>query len=345
MSGDRQHFIPRFLQAGFTSRAKGNEKYTWVFRRDTPPFETNISNVGLGYKFYTQNEDTEVDDLITTIESKFGSLINNLRNGIKSSLSNPALPDMIAHFEVRTRHLRENFRQVSEFIFSDIMDFVADEDLFANYLKEKIRDDPEILREAFEEELRNQHLPKEQFELLVELAQHLAPRLIDQQKSEFPSQAAALRAMMSNKLSEAIKSGHIKALKPSITPNLRIERYRKLHFNIISNPEKEPLILGDSIVLFHIDGIKSYKTFLEANDRLIAVYLPIDSNTILVGSQQLITHFPTNLRKEIACCSLEHFVASENTESNQTLQKTIGNNSELLSRSEVESIVKNIFEE
>jgi hypothetical protein len=57
MSGERQHFLPRFLLRGFDSRTDGREMYTWVFRREREPFEPNIINVGVSKEF-TQSATT-----------------------------------------------------------------------------------------------------------------------------------------------------------------------------------------------------------------------------------------------------------------------------------------------
>jgi hypothetical protein len=42
MAGKRQHFIPQFIQSGFASHVSGDEIYTWVYRKEAKPFNTNI---------------------------------------------------------------------------------------------------------------------------------------------------------------------------------------------------------------------------------------------------------------------------------------------------------------
>lgn len=138
MAGKRQHFIPQFLQEGFATRNSQDKPQTWVFRRDKPPFKSNIVNVGVESMFYTNESDSEVDEAITIAESEFSALVRGLRIGEPSCIADPKLSILIAHLEARTRHLRENFLQIGNFIVSGFLNFMSDEDAFADFLIRKI---------------------------------------------------------------------------------------------------------------------------------------------------------------------------------------------------------------
>lgn len=339
MAGKRQHFIPRFLQQGFTSRVTNKGEFTWVFRHDTSPFETNTKNIGVESQFYTNDGDEQADILITEAENEFSILIDHLRAGTKSYLSDPKLPQLIAHLEIRTRHLRKNFLNSTDLIISNLLDFMSDEENFSEWLKRKLRNDPSLLRQACAESIGEQGLPKELFEPMLKLATFMGPILIDQQKSEFSRLATTLRPMLQKQLEQSVKSGHIRALKQSVIPKLRVKFYEDLTYSILSHTT-EPLFLGDSIVLFHVDKPRSYKSVLEADDILKAVYLPIDSEKVLVGTQQGFTATHFDLRKEIARCSLEYFIATENSRSNQQLQESINTNAALFSQTELSVMIE-----
>lgn len=79
MSGKRQHFIPRFLQKGFASHTEDGEIYTWVFKKNREPFNTNLINVGVEKYFYTDQSNSIADDKITEAEDSYSKLIKNLR--------------------------------------------------------------------------------------------------------------------------------------------------------------------------------------------------------------------------------------------------------------------------
>ena len=126
MSGKRQHFIPRFLQSGFTSHTKGDESFTWVYRKGTEPFNTNIKNTGVEGKFYSAKDGSEVDSLITDAESKFSELIYNLRSGsLNPSKNKKSIAELIAHLEARTRHIRQNFLIASSILFASSEKYVG----------------------------------------------------------------------------------------------------------------------------------------------------------------------------------------------------------------------------
>ena len=79
MSGKRQHYIPRFLQEGFASRLSGEEAFTWVYRKNAAPFESNTTNVGSENYFYGQPGTGSTDELLTGVEGKFAELLHDLR--------------------------------------------------------------------------------------------------------------------------------------------------------------------------------------------------------------------------------------------------------------------------
>ena len=343
MAGKRQHFIPRFIQKGFSSRVTKSGTFTWVFRRGVPPFNTNIVNVGEEGQFYTYNSDVEADVLITRAESEFSDLLHSIRGGVASSLSDLRLPQMIAHLEVRTRHLRKSLESLGNSVVSDLLAFVSDEEAFASWIKDAFRRNSPKLREMLVKEFSG--VPSNLLEPAVQLAMSLGPSFVDQRKPYLSKLVAEFRSALPGMTTQATKSGHIEALKQGIAPEAKAERYSSLIYAIIPNTERDPLILGDSIVLFQVDGAKPYKPYLEAKDKLVAVYLPIDSDQVLVGTQQGRATFPADLRREIARCSLEHFIAPENTEANQALQGSIGSAATLLTEEESKALVERAIRE
>jgi hypothetical protein len=104
MAGKRQHYLPRFLQKGFSSRQSGKEVYTWVFRKNTKPYETNVINVGSEQYFYGEPEQFKVDDDITKKELQFFPLLEELRShSSDTDLENRQIKEFIIHLIVRTR--------------------------------------------------------------------------------------------------------------------------------------------------------------------------------------------------------------------------------------------------
>ena len=109
------------------------------------------------------------------------------------NLCDPRLPTLIAHLEIRTRHLRESFLRTGELLASRLLDFLSDEDAFASYMTKKFEGDPTILRKAFAEEFVKRGIPINQLDSVLRLAAPLVPALIQAQRAEFPRLAARLR--------------------------------------------------------------------------------------------------------------------------------------------------------
>ena len=338
MSGTRHHFIPRFLQVGFASHYSGEKAFTWVHRKGVAPFITNINNAGVEGHFYTIEGDTTADDLITSSEGVLGSLLDGVRAEDPEVLRDPQLPVLIAHLEVRTRHLRESFLKTGELLASKLIEFLADEEAFAGYMTRKLERDPTIFRDSLAAEFVKRGISMNHLDSALHLAMPLVPSLIQSQRADFPQLAAQLRDAMPTILKTAAKFGHIKALQKTIAPELRVQRYAQLTFRI-AKVINMPLILGDSAVLYAVVGPRRYRAFLDADTDLRAVFLPIDSQRVLIGSHEgTVAEVPSDLSNAIARCSLEYFISAENTDQHEALRDQIGAEAHMLDQSEIEDI-------
>ena len=285
MTGKRQHFIPRFLLEGFASHTVGNELFTWVYRKDLPPFNTNIINIGVEGYFYSNGNDTQADEIITQAEESFIVLVRRLRATLAGLLNDPQVPEMIAHFETRTRHLRENFLRTGNYLVSRLLDFIGDDQFFIPYLERMLLNDPSILKKAFANALNKRGIPNTILEPLLQLSYPHLPALIEQLTPKLPELALHLRSILPEVLSKAAKSAQIRFFKESLSPPVKVQRYKELTYTVVDIPEGG-LILGDSIILFQVEGARPFKTFLDNKDILNAVFLPLNPRRFLVGTSR-----------------------------------------------------------
>jgi hypothetical protein len=338
MSGKRQHFIPQFLQAGFASHRTADAAYTWVFRKGASPFNPNIANIGVEGYFYTTEDDTEADELITEAEGVFAALADSLRTIPPGGVSDPLIPELIAHLEARTRHLRQGFLRAGDHLVKRMLDFLSDDNAFLAFVERKLEKDPSILRESFAKELVSRRLPQELLGPMLELSKPLLPAMMDRLRQQLPVMAEALRPAMAMALKDAAKSGHIGALKKGIAPVAKAERYRDLEYAVVDVSDGD-VILGDSILLFHVDPPRIYKTFLDKGDSLKGVYLPLSPRRLLVGTPGETWSRPSGLREPIARCSLEYFIAHEDTRANRLLAAHVGESAALITTAELGGII------
>lgn len=345
MSGKRHHFVPRFLQAGFASHTNGSEVFTWVYRKGSNPFNTNIVNVGVEGQFYSQDGDSQVDEDITTAEGRYSALVGALREGGEEVVSNSKeIADLLAHLEIRTRHLRESFSMTASLLMDELLRFVEDQQAFGMYVKRKMRSDPSILREAIANELKELNLPDAALEELLSASQPMLEQLLPSLLSDLPSMASHFRSKIPQMVKAGSKSGHIKGLRQALAPPVKADAYAKLKFRV-THFENETMPLGDSMLVFQMKGERKFKSFTEKDDAIEAVYLPLSSDRVLVGSINGAVTDVSHLPTVIAQCSLEYFISGVKSASNEVLHNHISQFAYMLSPEQIEAIVDELKNE
>ena len=169
MSGKRQHYLPQFLQRGFASAT--DRTRTWYYRRTAIPKEVGIRDVGVEDYFYSDSLDTTLDTSITALESReFASAIQQIRDGQPEPISALDMPKLLAHLEVRSRHLRAGFTESCEMLWDITVELLKQPELLAGLFQSRYRRDPaSIVREA-ENQLRARNLPTEFAEDIAQTA-------------------------------------------------------------------------------------------------------------------------------------------------------------------------------
>lgn len=163
--------------------------------------------------------------------------------------------------------------------------------------------------------------------------------VIDRFATMIPILAAGLRQGMP----DVIKKSHVRVLNESISPAVRLARFQQFHYSV--QPfEPGNLPLGDSIVLFHVKGDRQYKPYLDKEDELVDVILPLASDQYLIGrAEKGSTMVQSNLPEQIARCSLESFIASTDEERLRELQPLLGANAGWLTPSEMQSVLDELM--
>lgn len=344
MAGKRQHFVPLSLQRGFASHVAGEQAFTWVHRKGAEPFNTNVKNVGVERFFYSVELGTELDadPAITKFEQEFSPLIADLRAGESSAFASAErIAKLLAHFEVRTRHVRQSFLTAGTHLSAELMKFVSDEGAFGRHFRRAVDRDPSLMKDAMAKELEKRGIPRELLPQIMEMSKPLLEQMMPGTLHQMSMFARQFRASLPSLLNEAVKSGHIKALMQTRAPEKKVNYFSGLQFRVAYCETAIPL--GDSVVLFHVSGNRSYKPFFESDDDLLAVLLPIDRHRVLVGAGVDYEMNTLRLRREIARCSLEYFIASQPPPANSDLLPLIGEGAHLRSRDQIEGMVNELF--
>jgi Protein of unknown function (DUF4238) len=343
MAGRRHHFIPRFLQEGFASHRTGDEVFTWVYRKGHPSFNTNITNVAVEGSFYSEGDDSEVDDRITDAESEFSELVRQLRTMTPGHVSDPRLAVFIAHLEVRTRHVRQAFLRLGGYAVSAVTDLIADEGVLLQILERHYLQNPSAIRESILKVAAEQQFPPALLETALGLAPVLLPQIMRQLiPSVLSNYIASVRQQLPQHLTKAVRRSHIRALKNTIAPEKRAQQYQPLNYFVVDESTSR-FILGDSVVLFNIEGPRQYRAFLDKDDRINNVFVPVSSARVVVGTHGAAAFIPPDLCTHVAHCSMEHFIAAHSSVTNEELKEQIGQAAQFLTMAEMEAIASDLM--
>ncbi|WP_456256431.1 DUF4238 domain-containing protein [Pseudomonas iridis] len=335
MSGSRHHFIPRFLQKGFSSRSTNKDVYCWTFSKDTKPIQPNIKNVGIETLFYSMAAETDLDDKISKEEQdNFSPLVDKLRTGCVSEDDTVRIAAMLAHFEIRSQHLRSNARV----LFSELMGTLVTTFTNVSFLEGLFTKVMSLESAMFRKSLLKAGISKKLFKQIMKTKPQAVREFKEKAARDVAIAVYEQREIIPLMIAEAVKKGHIRVLSESISPKQRVSKYLKLDFSVQDFASGD-LPLGDSIVLFHVAGERKFKPFLDKTDELIAVVLPLSSNQYLVGkSCKVDIEQHSDLALEIARCSFEYFISSRNNELTKNLHSEIGANSHWLPKQEIHKI-------
>jgi len=342
MDSKRQHTLPRFLLRGFSSRQSKPEFYTWVYRNNVEAFETNITNVGVTKDFYTEDKDYTVDKSITIIENQFAQELEKFRNykSTQTIVSN-IISSFVSHLEIRSRHLRYSFLEVSEDLIDIFFERFRDPDIRNEFFLKMIEDDPSILKRGVDQNLRGRNVSQRQREFYYKEAQRNIDKMLPLMSPLINSYMKLLKSKIKKGLPDSLKDGHIRALKINVIPEIRKEYYDQLKWFVYVFDEDD-LILGDSGLVFKIDSQRKYKTYLEKKDELICIYIPMSSTHLIIGNKHLNIEKieQMQLNEDIASCSHEFFIANKHASSFDEMISIIGTNSELITSEEIEIIFR-----
>lgn len=338
MAGIRHHILPRFLLKGFASQINGAKVFTWVYRKNSRAFEASTKDVSVEKYFYGKDGEANVDPEITELEIEFADLLSELREcSSKEEITDPRVAEFITHLGIRTKHLRESFRESTEFLLESLEEYLSD---FRN-LKGLILHDPQIMEDAFEAKIKDCQIPQHQKDMIMAIMPSMASTLLDQQKSEFQFLAKAFFAQIQEALPTMLKETHITTLSKELIPEPRVGNYRSLKWFV--RYSKVPLILGDVGCLFEVSGNRYIS--LDSKDELKNIFLPISSHQMLVGTSSnsaLQVNFQS-LKKAYAKRSREYFICSEPSPEMDSLASSIGKDAEIISKAELEQVIKEMM--
>jgi hypothetical protein len=336
MSGKNQHFVPQMLQRGFSVASHPNQVI--VYSKERRVFPTNVRNIGSENYFYQDGDDKSVDDLITSYEEhELDRVLKELRNSRNAaSVDNAALSKMIGHFETRTRFLRNEFSNVATKLTEEILVWFTKPSFVEKAAIAYFRQNPEKLKSVLEKQLGSL---SENQAFLDHFEQNLAT-IVKQVIKSNPSVVTDFKSLLQRLaplFAEAAKNGHLEALGQKTDEIEKNRDYTDFDFRVFEYPSGD-LILPDTITCFvYRNGIAP---IISNPNKPLEILMPLSNKLLLVGVKQDAEKRPVDqIRRMLASCSFEHFVASKDCQENKALVNRIGKNAKLLSHSEISKIL------
>jgi hypothetical protein len=355
MAGKRHHYLPRFLQKGFSSRQNGKEVYTWVFKKAIDPYETNIINVGTEKLFYGVSEELSLDDDITEKELEFSPLLEELRGySSDAKIENNCINEFVVHIVTRTRHIRLSMEEMGQSFFAIMHKYISSPTELNKLLLRYIRENPNELRKSIQESLAEngtRNVDPRMLDRATKLAIKNAPQLL--QSPAFLGMRLGLIhgfKLLEKDMPKLVEKSHIKALSKEVVPSAMIARLRALQW-MLSVQLPNSFILGDigPLVTKRTNGEIRSLFLLEDGD-VKQVYFPISHSHMIIGSLDgnYASLGADIINASSASFSKEFFIGRQVTEQFYNYRELIGTKSSLFSEKELQEMerdfVRDIFE-
>jgi Protein of unknown function (DUF4238) len=329
MAGKNQHYIPQFLQRGFSLQAAqgfmpktkkdNNNAQIWLFKREGVRL-AHIRKKGAEKYFYGP-EDSYVDKTITDAESSYAKLVNSLRAYTKdATIQEDKIPELLAHMFIRSRNIRQTLVTLGDSMLDllnrSLPDAEGATEWFVSYLQKNL------------DEAGN-HLPDEQRHMFREIIQNNPESIRDLMKErkimeELIPQFRDAISPSEMDIDGMVKAAHIDSLSESIEPQVRVSLYRGLHW-FLSVKKPGSYILSDAMV-FCQKSNGDYRVILSVDEDFQSVFLPISSQHLLIGTKEV-----ENLDVDVECInyasaymSSDFFIASQRTKREAAYQKDLG---------------------
>lgn len=334
MSGRIQHHVWKFMQIGFADNSR-RSGIVWVYRKDHSTFSTNPKNHGAIRDFYTGGQEYSADDAITDFESSFAPVIGRMRSGIASDSDLARIPQLISHFEVRSRFMREHMATVARGAIEEMVDKFLDPSSFKRAAISYMKSHPDFLQKKFDEYA----VPDEARVIIGKFVDvHLEAELekiVPQGLSTLSFLLDSLRANLSDSVFEA----HNRAiLDTGASPEKRARFYEDMNYRVQTFPSGG-LILPDTCTLF-ITKV-GLKPAVSKEDQLEAVVLPISQRIAIIGSKRgFFSRDVPVLNSMLASVSYEAFVGASESPALESLKRKIGQNAQIFSEAEIKKAIR-----
>jgi Protein of unknown function (DUF4238) len=339
MAGKNQHYLPQFLQKGFTSQTLGKNRYTWLYRKGNAPIEQEIKHVGADPFFYGDPE-TEVsaDPAITEIENAYALLLDSLRKAVPGTvLPDPKIPLLVSHLAVRTKYVREVARNAGVNLLRALASNFPNQERIRAELLSLDRINLLMARRverwnAFSRTERERARSLWRYHIVDSLPQYY-PAFVERLNMEIEKGIGQLSGLL--------RANMIKGLADNPSPEAAARRYDGYSWSVSETSGN--IILGDTACVVECaDG--SYRGFDNTELPARSIFLPITSNRLLVGTTGAFPRIGVDtLNAAAARSSCDFFISANLDKPLDELHLRISETAEILSTGQAEALAIHAF--
>ena len=349
MAGKRQHYLPRFLLRGFSSKTEGEKSFVWYFRKGIDPKEISIRDVALSKSFYGASGIGTLDETITESEQKFGPVIDRLRKEVRVTTKDlPTVIDLVVNIVIRNRYIRKTLTDAAGELFEMVGRNISDPQKMANFLIDAFKKDKSEFRERLRSSIRSElsiNSPMIE-ELIIKRVEENAEDLIQLTSAPFSDAIVKGISKFLTKIEDQGAKSHKEGLEKFFQenePSIRHRSYSELHW-LVKRYNSNDFILGDiGIIEMEVNSRKFCPPFYKKKVDYVVLF-PISHDTLLFGSstKQLSLPKPDVLNSASVEMSTDFFVSSVNKDRERLYSKKIGSRSTWWD-DEINEIERNTF--
>lgn len=312
MAGKKQHYVPRFLQAGFRSRLEtaDNVPRTWLYRPGAAPVEAALSDVGHDAWFYTFRRNGQTiecaDGAISEAERAWMSrLIRHLREDASFDLDarHADISHLLSHLVIRNRAIWKLIEAPVAPLFGRLRDAAQNPVWLAGVIKQLLETNRPFLEETLSTIFPGADIPTLVDQAETALATGNVPQASD-------SAMSILNFLLGELAPRMLKVLRVQTMVGALRDPGQYKLFRDCSFKVACDAEG-CLIQGDTPVVFHRADGRGFTPVPSEGEDFDYAYLPLAPSVILIASKGGKPQSWEALRQASAACSHTYFIAAE----------------------------------
>lgn len=326
MAGRKQHYVPRFLQAGFSSRpqtADGAPR-TWLHLPGAKPVEAALSDVGHDAWFYTFRRNGVTiecaDGAISEAERTWmSSLVRSLREDAAFELEghHAEISHLLSHLVLRNRAVWKLIEAPAGPLFDRLREAAQDTVWLAGSVKQLLGSN----RPFFEEALAAMYPGADIGVLLDQVERALAAGSVSPASEGAMSMLKFMRDSLAPRVLNVMR---VRVMGDALRDPSQFKLFKDCTFEVVRS-ENGCLIQGDTPVVFHKTDGTGFTPVPSEGEDFDYAYMPLAPSVFLLASRGGRPSSLDDLRDASAACSHTYFIAAEQSDALAQLAQTIGN--------------------